>query len=729
MKNWRKKDPKYKLEQKKYPNPVPSREFILETLKKSKKAMSFSAIANIFGLNSAEKETLKYRLKAMTKDLQIEKRKNKKYKVAKKLKTQIGKIIAHSEGYGFFVPNEGGIDLYLSNKEMRQVMHSDIVEAVTLPGGRGDKKEGKIIRVIERANEIIIGKLVEKYGMVTVQAENRRIHQKIHINNLKTTNAKTNQIVEVKITDYPTPRKPICGDIIRVLGDYMDAGLEIDIAIASHNLPNKWSDELIKETAAIPDDLIESDYENRVDLRSLPLVTIDGITARDFDDAVYAKKTKTGYVLYVAIADVAHYVEKNSELDKEAVNRGTSVYFPNRVIPMLPEKLSNGLCSLNPNVDRLCIVCEMLIDNSGNIKRSKFYDAVMHSHARLTYEAVEEVLFLNNPVLENDYKNIIPDLKVLKELYQILRKQRDNRGAIDFRTVEAEFEYDASGKIEHIFARKSLESHKLIEEFMVRANVSAAKFLIKQTGKSKPVALFRNHEGPTKERLEKLTAVLAKINIKLKATEEVLPSQLAEVMHLIKDREDFDYLQIMVLRSMQQAVYEAENLGHFGLALDNYAHFTSPIRRYPDLLVHRAIKHVNNFKGSLYSYSLEEMQLLGKHCSMAERRADDASYDVIGFLKCEYMQSKVGQTFAATLSSVTSFGLFATLDEEFIDGLIHISTLDGDYFHFDQEQNKLIGERTSKVYKTGDKVEAIVSGVNIDDRKIDFLLTEKYLPK
>lgn len=728
MKNWQDNDPQYEFERNKYPHPVPSRTFILKTFKEKGKSLSFAALAKLFDLNRGEKETLKHRIKAMLRDGELEERSNGKLRIAKPRPALTGKIFAHAEGYGFFIPDDKtltkGQDLYLSYREMRNVMHGDTAEARMLKNSRKGKKEGKIVRVIEHGNQKIIGRLVNDYGIQVVKAENRRIHHKILATNLADVSVEDNQIVEVTITAYPRDEQPILGEITRVLGDRMDAGMEVDVAIANYNLPHEWSEEVIKQTVAIPDVLAEDDYEGRVDLRNLPLVTIDGITARDFDDAVFAKKTRTGYLLYVAIADVAHYVRKDSPLDKEAVNRATSVYFPNRVIPMLPEKLSNGLCSLNPHVDRLCMVCEMLIDFSGEIKRSKFYEAVMHSHARLTYETVESVLFDDNAELPDEQTALLPHLQHLKEAYVILRRQRNARGAINFHTVEPEFEYDAAGKIARIVARESLKSHHLIEEFMVRANVCAAKFLLKQKGKNRPIALFRNHMGPSEDKLEKLINALAQEGIKLPKTETVTPKQLAEVVDSIKDHDNFEAIQLLILRSMYQAVYQPDNHGHFGLALEHYAHFTSPIRRYPDLLVHRAIKHTIRYKKELYVYSQEQMQQLGEQCSMAERRADDAVYDVIGYLKCEYMQDKLGQTYAATISGVTNFGFFAMLDGEFVDGLVHISSLGEDYFIYDEDRRVLIGERSRKVYAVGDKVSVIISEVSIDDRRIDFVLSE-----
>ncbi len=732
MKTWQKNDPQYEQEKQKYPHPVPSRAYILATFKEQGKSLSFSALAKLYELNRNEKETLHHRIKAMLRDDQLEERANGKLRIAKLAPSLKGKVFAHTEGYGFFIPEDKsqtqGDDLFLSYREMRQVMHCDIVEAREVKSHKKGKKEGKVVKILERASTKVIGRLVDDFGIKVVKPENRRIHQKILVTNFGHVDVKENEIVEVTITDYPKFNQPIIGEITQVLGDKLDAGIEIDIAISNYGLPSEWNTDVIKQTLAIADKLTEEDYEGRVDLRHLPLVTIDGVTAKDFDDAVFAKKTATGYSLYVAIADVAHYVKKDSPLDVEAVNRATSVYFPNRVIPMLPEKLSNGLCSLNPNVDRLCMVCEILIGFNGEIKRSRFYEAVMHSHARLTYETVEDVIFNETAILDKSLSGLLPHLKTLKSVYEILREKREQRGAIGFSKVEPEFEYDAEGRLERIVPTKHLKSHELIEEFMVSANICAAKFLLSQKGKYKPVALFRNHLGPSDEKLENLISALAQEGIKLPKTDEVQPKQLAEIIEKYKTHENFEAIQMLILRSMYQAVYQSENEGHFGLALEHYAHFTSPIRRYPDLLVHRAIKHGINCKKELYVYSPEQMRQLGEQCSMAERRADEAVYDVIDCLKCEYMQDKLGQVYAATISGVTNFGLFATLDGQFVDGLVHISSLDGDYFNYDETRHVLVGEKSRKVYRAGDNIEIIVSNVSVDERRIDFVLTPEFLP-
>ncbi len=732
MKNWRQLDPEYDSERERYPHPVPSRAFILSTLTAQKRSLSCSALAALFELNRDEKATFRHRIKAMLRDDQLEERGNGKLRPAKARPALTGTVFAHAEGFGFFIPDDnsltGGEDLFLSYHAMRGVMHGDKVEARLLESSRKGKKEGKIVRVLERANTHLLGRAKKSHGEWTITAENRRITHAITVTNLSEVTLSANDVVELKITAYPRDNQPIRAEIVRVLGDKMAMGMEIDIAIANHKLPHTWNDEVRAQTDALAEELQPEDYRGRVDIRHLPLVTIDGITARDFDDAVFAKKTPAGYKLLVAIADVAHYVPKDSPLDVEATARATSVYFPNRVIPMLPEKLSNGLCSLNPQVDRLCMVCEMLINAQGEITRSRFYEGVMHSHARLTYETIEDVLFNDSADLPDAQSYLLPHLQTLKSLYAVLRQQRDARGAIDFRTTEPEFEYDAEGKIAHISARKNLKSHQLIEEFMVRANVCAAKFLLKQRGKNRPIALYRNHLGPSDKKHEKLVASLAQEGIKLSKTEAITPKQLAVIVEKIKLLPNFDAIQLLILRSMYQAVYQPENAGHFGLSLEHYAHFTSPIRRYPDLLVHRAIKHATRHKGEPYVYTAEQMQRLGEQCSMAERRADEAVYDVIGELKCEYMLDKLGQHFHATISSVTSFGLFATLDGEFVDGLVHISSLEGDYFHFDEQRRQLVGERSHKVYQVGDAIEVIISNVSVEARRIDFILQEAYLP-
>jgi len=514
--------------------------------------------------------------------------------------------------------------------------------------------------------------------------------------------------------------------------------MEIEVAIRSHDIPNTWTKELLEELKSIPEEVIEKDKKKRVDLRDLPFVTIDGEDARDFDDAVYVEKNKrtNGWRLFVAIADVSHYVPVGSELDKEATKRATSVYFPENVVPMLPEIISNGLCSLNPEVDRLVMVCEVTISEKGKMSGYKFFEAVIHSHARLTYNLVWEML--QKPMTDDGkkwrkhYRPVVPHLETMYGLYKILRKGRTKRGAIDFETVETKIEFDSNRKISQIVPTSRNDAHMIIEECMLMANVCAADFLSRYN----VPALFRVHNGPSDQKLDNLREFLGEMGLSM-AGGDPSPSHYQELLKQIADRPDAKLIQTVMLRSLSQAVYQPENEGHFGLAFDAYAHFTSPIRRYPDLLVHRAIrsvirstrecKHVRRVDGAgrlakkvIFPYDIPAMSTLGEHCSMAERRADDATRDVVDFLKCEYMEQHVGEIFEGTISAVTGFGLFVSLDEVFVEGLIHISNLANDFYQFDQVKHRLVGERTRKTFRLGDKLWIQVMSVSLDDRKIDF---------
>ncbi|MBL6986292.1 MAG: ribonuclease R, partial [Methylobacter sp.] len=564
--------------------------------------------------------------------------------------------------------------------------------------------------------------LYKEDGFTYVVPDNKNIAQTILVQKGGTGKAKQGQIVVAEIVEQPTKLRQPIGRIIEVMGEHMAPGMEIEMAIRSHDLPNEWSDELLEEIKPLSKDVPESAKEDRVDLRAIPLVTIDGEDARDFDDAVYCQKTPKGWKLLVAIADVSHYVQINSALDKEAQKRSTSVYFPEQVIPMLPEILSNGLCSLNSNVDRLCMVCELFINEQGQVARSRFFDAVMSSHARLTYTEVAKMLVDGDIGLAEKYKAVMPHLQELYALYKVMRVSREQRGAMDFDTQETRIVFGADRKIEKIVPVVRNDAHKLIEEFMITANMAAARFL---NGKKMP-KLLRIHEGPSADKLLNLKTFLGELGLSLGGGAKPTPLDYMHLMESIRDRTDAHLIQTVLLRSMSQAVYSPELKGHFGLALEAYAHFTSPIRRYPDLLVHRAIRHCLQGKSvESFFYGVPDMVVLGEQCSANERRADDATRDVVSWLKCEYMMDKVGEEFSGIISAVTSFGFFVELAEIYVEGLIHISNLAQDYFHFDATSHQLRGERTGINYRLGDSVNIRVVRVDLDEKKMDFELADK----
>jgi ribonuclease R len=584
------------------------------------------------------------------------------------------------------------------------------------------RREGAVVEILERNTHEIVGRLYKEDGFTYVIPDNKNIAQTVLIPKGGTGKAKQGQIVVAQITEQPTKLHQPIGRIVEVLGDHLAPGMEIDMAIRSYELPNTWSDELLEEIKPLTPEVPEAAKENRVDIRDLPLVTIDGEDARDFDDAVYCKKTPKGWKLLVAIADVSHYVKVGTELDKEAHKRSTSVYFPEQVIPMLPEILSNGLCSLNPNVDRLCMVCELLIDSEGNVFRSKFFEAVMRSHARLTYTEVAQMLVEGDKTLAKKYAPLMPHLKEMYALYQVMRLAREQRGAMDFDTLETRIVFGENRKIEKIIPVVRNDAHKLIEEFMITANGAAARFL----NSKKMPKLLRIHEGPSTDKLLNLKTFLGEMGLKLGGGAIPTPLDYMHLVESIKDRPDAHLIQTVLLRSMSQAVYSPELKGHFGLALEAYAHFTSPIRRYPDLLVHRAIRHVlQGKKAESFIYGVPDMVVLGEHCSANERRADDATRDVTSWLKCEYMLDKIGEDFTGIISAVTGFGFFVELAEIYVEGLVHISNLGQDYFHFDPTSHQLKGERSNVNFRLGDSVKVKVVRVDLDEKKIDFELVKK----
>ncbi|MFW5451013.1 MAG: ribonuclease R [Methylophagaceae bacterium] len=702
----------------KYDNPIPSREFILEVLKQNNRPLTRRSISKLLAIKGEQQtEALRRRLRAMERDGQLLRNRKNAYGVVSKMNLITGRITGHPDGYGFLIPDEGGDDLFLNDREMRVVLHGDRAIARVTGIDRRGRKEGAIVDVIQHSNERIVGRLFIDAGISFLTPNNRRISQDILIPPDGLMDAKEGQIIEIEITEHPNKHRSPLGKVVTVLGDHMAPGMEIDIALRAFDLPHKWSKQALEQAESFGSNVPISDNDQRLDLRSLPLVTIDGEDARDFDDAVYAEKLESGsWRLWVAIADVSSYVQANSPLDKDAIERGTSVYFPSQVIPMLPEVLSNGLCSLNPNVDRLCMVCEMIIKTNGTVDSYQFHQAIMNSKARLTYTDVAAILVDGHSELRQQYQEVLPGLEAMYGLYQVMLNARGQRGAIDFELTETQFIFDDNRKIKSIEPRERNDAHRLIEEFMVAANVCAAQFLLD----NKLPALYRIHETPAEEKLTGLREFLAELGLSLGGGSEPQPSHYAALLKAASKRPDGHLLQTVMLRSMKQAVYSPDNAGHFGLALEAYTHFTSPIRRYPDLLVHRAIRHiVTKRKQSKWHHSHEEMIQLGEHCSMTSRRADEATRDVSDWLKCEFMQDRVGETHEGIISGVTGFGLFVELSDIYIEGLVHITALKNDYYQFDATGHRLLGERTRKTYRLGDKVLVKVVRVNLDDKKID----------
>ncbi len=735
-------DPHAEREASRYENPIPSREVILELLTAAEKPLNQNKIASKLGLAEQEQQdALRKRLRAMERDGQLMVNRRGAYGLVDKMNLLHCRVQGHRDGYGFAMPLAEGDDVYLSARQMHFVFDGDEVLVQITGEDRRGRLEGKVVEVLQRGHHQVVGRYQEESGIGFVIPDNGRLTQQILIPPKDKGKALSGQIVTAEITDYPTRQLGAKGRIAEILGDHLDPGLEIDVAIRSHGIPWEWPEAVVEEAGRLEAEPREEDKLHRVDLRDLSFVTIDGEDARDFDDAVYCeKRSGGGWRLWVAIADVSHYVRPGSALDEEAAARGNSVYFPERVVPMLPEALSNGLCSLKPQVDRLAMVCEMELSAAGNLNKYHFFEGLVHSHARLTYTQVGEALEQGSHA-EID-KALVVDLQRLHSLYHVLRAARDKRGAIDFETVETRIIFDEHRKIEAIVPVVRNDAHKLIEECMLCANVATANFY----ESNKLPMLFRVHEGPGEEKLEGLRKFLGELGLDLGGGEKPTPVHYQLLLQEIVDREDAHVIQTMLLRSLSQAVYQPENGGHFGLHYDAYTHFTSPIRRYPDLLVHRGIRHLIRSGGEasavlrvegaepipakqIFPYDIHAMVVHGEHCSMTERRADDATREVNAWLKCEYLQEHVGDEFEGVISAVTSFGLFVELKDLYIEGLVHITALPGDYYNFDKSSQRLTGERTGRSFQLGGSVRVQVARVDLDDRKIDLELLEAKPPR
>lgn len=735
------KDPYADREASKYDRPIPSREYILEFLNDSMGPLTYEELSSAFSIADEDAlEALRRRLIAMERDGQVVRNRRNAYGSLDKMNLIKGRVVGHPEGFGFVIPEHGGDDLFLSSRQMRRVMDGDEVLVRIAGWDRRGRPEGSIVDVVEHHTSTLVGRYFVESGIHFVRPDNPRVTQDILIPTEQRSDAEPGQIVVVEITTYPSRHNLPAGRIVQVLGEHLAPGMEIDIAIHNYGIPNQWPESVVTEADAIPAEVVEEDKDCRVDLRQLPFVTIDGEDARDFDDAVFCEPRRNGWRLLVAIADVSHYVKVGSPLDRESYQRGNSVYFPQNVVPMLPEKLSNGLCSLNPHVDRLTMVCDMILDHSGNIIKYQFYEAVIHSHGRLTYTQVAAMIAQRgdrDSGVRKQFHALTAHVDHLHELYLMLLQSREVRGAIDFDSQETRILFDAERKIQQIIPSERTEAHRLIEECMLCANVCAASLL----QKSKLPGLYRVHEGPRKEKLADLREFLGELGLGLPGGDEPSPKDFQRVLRQVSGRPDAGVIQTVILRTMNQAVYDPDNHGHFGLNYPAYTHFTSPIRRYPDLLVHRAIRylirkkgrvsHVKKVEGApelraaqIYPYDEGWMVGAGEHCSMTERRADEATRDVVNWLKCEYLLSRVGDEYDGVVVSVTGFGLFVQLSDLFIEGLVHITGLPKDYYYHEAAHHRLIGERTKRVFGLGDKLRVRVSRVNLDERKIDFDLVE-----
>lgn len=742
------RDPYADREANRYEKPIASREYILQLLNEQNRPQTLEELEVLVGVagNEGDCEALRRRLNAMVRDGQLRRNRRGQFGVLDRMNLITGRVQGHRDGFGFVVVDEGE-DLFISPHQMRSVLDGDKVLVSADGYNRFGKREARIVEVLEHGTTQIVGRYINDSGVHLIEPINRRLAQEVRITDLNGLTPVTGDHVRGVITQYPTlqgQRLQICLEEIIATPDA--PGMEVEVALRSYEIPFVWPEAVLEAAQKLPVEVTEEEIVGRVDMRHMPFVTIDGEDARDFDDAIYvARRKHGGWRLVVAIADVSHYVRPGSSIDQEANLRGTSVYFPNRVVPMLPTALSNGICSLNPNVDRLTLYCDMQISANGRITGFRFGEGVIRSHARLTYEQVGALLEQPESehavwMQENIATDIILMLQYYHDMYHKLKARRDERGAMDFDTTETQVIYDDEEKIEAIVPLERNVAHRMIEEAMLAANICAAKLV----GMAKLPGLYRNHEPPKVDKLEGLRSYVGPLGLTLAWSEqqgEVRPVVFQKLAEQITNRADKLLIQVMMLRTMTQAYYGAENKGHFGLAYKAYAHFTSPIRRYPDLLLHRAIryivraelhpKHVVNLgilplldQEQALPYSMSEMSRLGEHCSMAERRADEASRDVEQWLKCQYMEQHIGAEFSGVISGVTGFGLFVQLDGLFIDGLVHIAHLGDDYYRYDPQRQRLVGERSNQQFRLGDTVRVQVAAVHVEDRNIDLLLVE-----
>ncbi len=699
-------------------------EQVRDLLREAGRPLTRRHLSDVLGLDKAASDA---RLKPVLNELiargEVVRNRRAAYGLAADMDLVRGRISAHADGFGFVMPEAGGDDLYLSPRQMRQVFHGDTVLAAVVGVDRRGRREGSVVEVVERAHPQVVGRLLIESGVAMVVPDDPRLTQDVLIPLDRVGQARPGQIVVARIVREPTLERGAVGEISAVLGQADEPGIATDIAIFSHDLPGEFPEPVLAQAAAFGDRIDPGIAERRKDLRELNLLTIDGADARDFDDAVYAEVSDDGFRLLVAIADVAEYVAPGAELDLEARQRGTSVYFPDRVVPMLPEALSNGLCSLRPDEDRLCVVCDLRLDAQGKVQSSRFYEAVMRSAARLTYDQVQRMMADGDEALRERFAHVLPNLDALMAVYRVLARRRQRRGALDFDSSEVYFQFDADGRVADIRPRRRHDAHKLIEEFMILANVEAARFV----GRSDLPMLYRVHAPPPAAKLEGLEEFLRAQGLSVRWKDQPEPSQFAAIQAQVSGRDSEQLVNAVLLRSLSLAVYQPENGGHFGLALRDYAHFTSPIRRYPDLLLHRAIKHLARKQDpKRFPYSSEAMVEAGRHCSWTERRAEEASRDVDERLKCQFMQRHIGDEFPGIVTGVTSFGLFVEIARFGVSGLVHVTAMPNDYYNFDPVSHQLTGKRHGKRFALADRVTVQVSAVNVDERKIDLALAGKH---
>ncbi|WAI11742.1 MAG: ribonuclease R [Buchnera aphidicola (Macrosiphum albifrons)] len=728
-------DPYQKREANKYKNPIPSREYILLCLRKCEDLISQKNLEKKFGINNQEeKKALRRRLRAMERDGQVIYTRNRCYIAPESLKVVKGKVIGHRDGYGFLRTETLKDDLWLSSEQMKSCIHGDVILAYIVNDHRKRRSSARFLTLLQPNNMLIVGRYYINNKIRFVIPDDTRFSFKIFICSDIKEDVSAGSIVVVKLKRHPIRNKKIEGWIVEILGKEMGADLAIEIALRTHSIPSSWSEEIKTQLYKISNKINQRDFKDRVDLRHLPFFTIDDEDARDFDDAIFCTRKENleeGWNLWVAIADVSFYIKPNTPLDKEALERGTSIYFPTSVIPMLPEKISTDLCSLNPHVERLCLICEMSLSSTGELISYKHYEGIICSHGRFTYDEIFKI-WNGDILLRAKYKKFLTDIENLSCLQKILHKDNLSKKGIYFENIEPKFILNSNSRIENIYQNVRNDAHKFIESCMILANIASAYFVEKH----KHPVLFRNHDRPKKDNVISFRLFLNELGLTLSGGDIPESTHYSNLLKHVSNRPEYEMIQTILLRSMKQAVYSPDNRGHFGLSLSSYVHFTSPIRRYPDLILHRVIKYlllknenmsIGNYDfSSSYLYSTSEMKKIGAHCSITERRADEANRDVIDWLKCDFMHKKIGYILNGVISNVTSFGFFVRLNQFFIDGLVHIDSLDDDYYYFDSLGFKLIGKSSKNTYCLGDTLQVKVTSVNLNERKIELSLCKSY---
>ncbi len=668
-----------------------------------------------------KRKTAKKLLKELVRSGDVTLLKGNRYGLTRQMKLITGTITIHPDGFGFVQSQDREQpDVFIPPRKLKGAVHGDMVTA-RIEKDTAKGPEGAVIRINERSVQEVVGIFHAGRNLGVVIPENERLRFEILIPNPKKYGNIDGMAVVARILHFSKTGTTAEGEIVKVLGDPESIEVQSQIVINKYQLPNKFSKPAMLQAEELPESIRKEDLSGRKDIRQLPLVTIDGENAKDFDDAVHVKKTRSGFVLTVAIADVSHYVEKGSSLDSDALERGTSVYFPDRVIPMLPEKLSNGLCSLVPEQDRLAMVARISFDKDGNVKRASFFKAVMRSHYRFTYKLVQKLLDGQDKKLLNRHKKFLKTIREMEELAKLLMKKRQERGSIDFDLPEPEVILGLTGELESIVLRERSMAHRIIEEFMIAANEAVARFL---SQRNIPV-LYRIHEPPEREKIDDLVEYLRSLGYNIKTPKKIDPFWFQKILGMVEGKPEEYVINSMLLRSMNQAVYSPENKGHFGLASPTYLHFTSPIRRYPDLVVHRVLKGNLRRIRKRPVYSKEELIPLGEHLSRRERIAMEAEREMLERLKIRYMEDKIGEQFHGIITGVTSFGMFVELKEIFISGVVRLVDMADDYYEFDSKRHLLRGKRTGKIYRLGQEIVLRLIGINKARRHLNFEIVEE----